>query len=35
MLQLLDDPEHAVDDVVEWPVALIVRGSTTKAKTLP
>ena len=35
MLQLLDDPEHAVNDVVEWPIQLIVRGSTTKAKTLP
>jgi len=35
MLQLLDNPEHAVNDDVEWPIQLIVRGSTTKAKTLP
>jgi DNA-binding LacI/PurR family transcriptional regulator len=30
MLQLLDDPEHAVDDQVEWPVQLIVRSSTAR-----
>jgi len=30
MLQLLDDPEHEVDDQVEWPVELIVRSSTAR-----
>jgi DNA-binding LacI/PurR family transcriptional regulator len=30
MLQLLDDPEHEVDDQAEWPVELIVRSSTAR-----
>lgn len=33
MLQLLDDPEHVVPDTVEWPIELIVRSSTTRAKS--
>jgi len=30
MLQLLDDPEHQVEDQVNWPVELIVRSSTAR-----
>ena len=32
MLELLDDPRHDINTVVEWPIELIVRGSTTRAR---
>jgi DNA-binding LacI/PurR family transcriptional regulator len=32
MLQLLDNPNQAKDSVLEWPIELVVRASTTKAR---
>jgi DNA-binding LacI/PurR family transcriptional regulator len=31
MLELLDNPDHTVPEVTEWPIELIVRSSTARA----